>query len=109
MWRVCAGECVCVWVCLGGYVFVWVCGDVWGKGGTNNIAWTPQPHPQPQPPPPGCYSEDGSFVFRTVTEDQKPDSPGEKERIIAAGGRVFAVQVSECHAKVNQPLNGNSR
>eukprot|EP00619_Florenciella_sp_RCC1007_P010346 CAMPEP_0205913026 /NCGR_PEP_ID=MMETSP1325-20131115/6240_1 /ASSEMBLY_ACC=CAM_ASM_000708 /TAXON_ID=236786 /ORGANISM="Florenciella sp., Strain RCC1007" /LENGTH=346 /DNA_ID=CAMNT_0053279813 /DNA_START=19 /DNA_END=1059 /DNA_ORIENTATION=- len=43
----------------------------------------------------GDRAEDGSFVFRTVTEDQKPDSPGEKERIIAAGGRVFAVQYDD--------------
>ena len=30
-----------------------------------------------------------------MSEDQKPDSPGEKERILAAGGRVFAVQYDD--------------
>eukprot|EP00622_Pseudochattonella_farcimen_P002682 FR737663.1.p1 GENE.FR737663.1~~FR737663.1.p1 ORF type:complete len:219 (+),score=40.06 FR737663.1:58-657(+) len=39
--------------------------------------------------------KNGSIVFRTVSEDQKPDSPGEKERILAAGGRVFAVQYDD--------------
>lgn len=35
------------------------------------------------------------FIARNITDDHKPDSPGEKERIIAKGGRVFAVQYDD--------------
>jgi serine/threonine protein phosphatase PrpC len=41
----------------------------------------------------GLRSVDGSgkTVAKGWSEDHKPDSPGEKERILAAGGRVFAI------------------
>uniref|UniRef100_A0A7R9ZQB1 PPM-type phosphatase domain-containing protein n=1 Tax=Craspedostauros australis TaxID=1486917 RepID=A0A7R9ZQB1_9STRA len=39
--------------------------------------------------------EDGHLVPVEITFDHKPDSPKEKERIIASGGRVFAVQYDD--------------
>jgi len=38
---------------------------------------------------------DGKIVAEEFTHDHKPDTPGEKERIIAAGGRVFAVEYDD--------------
>lgn len=43
----------------------------------------------------GMRNSDGSISARNVSQDHKPDSPGEKERILAAGGRVFAVQYDD--------------
>ena len=44
----------------------------------------------------GERKPDGSgYVARNITDDHKPDSPGEKERILAKGGRVFAVQYDD--------------
>lgn len=40
-------------------------------------------------------SKPHGFLARNISEDHKPDSPGEKERILAAGGRVFAVQYDD--------------
>jgi len=37
----------------------------------------------------------GKLVAEEFTHDHKPESPGEKERIIAAGGRVFAVEYDD--------------
>lgn len=37
----------------------------------------------------------GQLVAEEFTHDHKPDSPGEKERILAAGGRVFAVEYDD--------------
>lgn len=37
----------------------------------------------------------GKLVAEEFTRDHKPDSPGERERIIAAGGRVFAVEYDD--------------
>lgn len=42
----------------------------------------------------GCQ-EGGSLNFRDVTIDHKPDQPAEKERILACGGRVFAVEYDD--------------
>lgn len=39
--------------------------------------------------------ENGSIVAEEITHDHKPDTPGEKERIIATGGRVFAVEYDD--------------
>jgi serine/threonine protein phosphatase PrpC len=39
--------------------------------------------------------EDGKLVSEEFTHDHKPDNPGEKERIISAGGRVFAVEYDD--------------
>lgn len=36
----------------------------------------------------GKPQPDGTWVTKDLSVDQKPDSPGEKERILAAGGRV---------------------
>lgn len=37
----------------------------------------------------------GKLVAEEFTHDHKPDSPKEKERILAAGGRVFAVEYDD--------------
>jgi hypothetical protein len=39
--------------------------------------------------------KDGEIVAEEFTHDHKPDSPLEKERILAAGGRVFAVEYDD--------------
>mmetsp|Transcript_9688 Transcript_9688/g.19448 ORF Transcript_9688/g.19448 Transcript_9688/m.19448 type:complete len:326 (-) Transcript_9688:729-1706(-) len=39
--------------------------------------------------------KDGKIVPVEITTDHKPDSPNEKERIIASGGRVFAVEYDD--------------
>lgn len=39
--------------------------------------------------------EKGQIVAEEFTHDHKPDSPAEKERIIASGGRVFAVEYDD--------------
>jgi len=39
--------------------------------------------------------EKGKLVAEEFTHDHKPDTPGEKERIIATGGRVFAVEYDD--------------
>ena len=39
--------------------------------------------------------ENGQMVAEEFTHDHKPDSPAEKERIIASGGRVFAVEYDD--------------
>jgi serine/threonine protein phosphatase PrpC len=39
--------------------------------------------------------KDGKIVAEEFTHDHKPDSPLEKERILAAGGRVFAVEYDD--------------
>uniref|UniRef100_A0A7S2E162 PPM-type phosphatase domain-containing protein n=1 Tax=Helicotheca tamesis TaxID=374047 RepID=A0A7S2E162_9STRA len=39
--------------------------------------------------------ENGKMVSEEFTHDHKPDSPKEQERIIAAGGRVFAVEYDD--------------
>jgi len=38
---------------------------------------------------------DGKLVAEEFTHDHKPDTPAEKERILAAGGRVFAVEYDD--------------
>merc|ERR1712003_71467 len=39
--------------------------------------------------------KDGRLIAVEVTHDHKPDSPKEKERILASGGRVFAVEYDD--------------
>lgn len=39
--------------------------------------------------------EEGVLLAEEFTHDHKPDSPKEKERILAAGGRVFAVEYDD--------------
>jgi serine/threonine protein phosphatase PrpC len=39
--------------------------------------------------------EAGRLVAQEITYDHKPDSPKEKERILACGGRVFAVEYDD--------------
>mmetsp|Transcript_31348 Transcript_31348/g.65995 ORF Transcript_31348/g.65995 Transcript_31348/m.65995 type:complete len:366 (+) Transcript_31348:134-1231(+) len=39
--------------------------------------------------------KDGKLVAEEFTHDHKPDTPKEKERILAAGGRVFAVEYDD--------------
>lgn len=40
-------------------------------------------------------TQPSGFRARNISIDHKPDSPGEKERILAAGGRVFAVRYDD--------------
>ena len=39
--------------------------------------------------------EEGKIVAEEFTHDHKPDSPKEQERILASGGRVFAVEYND--------------
>lgn len=39
--------------------------------------------------------EHGRLVYQDITFDHKPDTPKEKERILACGGRVFAVEYDD--------------
>jgi hypothetical protein len=39
--------------------------------------------------------KDGQLTAVEITTDHKPDSPKEKERILASGGRVFAVEYDD--------------
>merc|ERR1712008_489295 len=39
--------------------------------------------------------QEGRLIAVEVTHDHKPDSPKEKERILATGGRVFAVEYDD--------------
>lgn len=39
--------------------------------------------------------EGGALGFQDITFDHKPDTPQEKERILACGGRVFAVEYDD--------------
>lgn len=43
----------------------------------------------------GLKGDGDKLLAEEFTHDHKPDTPGEKERIIAAGGRVFAVQYDD--------------
>jgi len=43
----------------------------------------------------GKVGPDGNLIAEEFTHDHKPDTPGEKERILAAGGRVFAVEYDD--------------
>lgn len=40
-------------------------------------------------------AEEGKIVAEEFTHDHKPDTPAEKERILASGGRVFAVEYDD--------------
>ena len=39
--------------------------------------------------------KDGQLIAVEITHDHKPDTPKEKERILASGGRVFAVEYDD--------------
>ena len=39
--------------------------------------------------------EEGKIAAEEFTHDHKPDTPKEKERILASGGRVFAVEYND--------------
>lgn len=43
----------------------------------------------------GTQDPQGNLVPAEITFDHKPDSPKEKERILACGGRVFAVEYDD--------------
>jgi hypothetical protein len=42
-----------------------------------------------------AYSDGGALAAENISIDHKPDSPPEKARILAAGGRVFAVEYDD--------------
>lgn len=42
-----------------------------------------------------AFEENGRLQCKEITFDHKPDSPKEKERIVACGGRVFAVEYDD--------------
>ncbi|GKY93981.1 hypothetical protein MPSEU_000365000 [Mayamaea pseudoterrestris] len=43
----------------------------------------------------GKEEKSGTLIAQDITFDHKPDSPKEKERILACGGRVFAVEYDD--------------